>query len=84
MSKRPEGDLGSMAISKAKAASAVPFAEAPSPGYGVKSLTVKLDAGLYALLREHCFAQEKATGKRISHQDVMVAALRMLLDSDSR
>jgi hypothetical protein len=66
-----------------KAAAAVPFAKLPAsepapPGSG-KSLTVKLEAADYWALRDYCMQQERATGKRVTHQQVMVAALRALL-----
>ena len=86
MAKKPEGDLGSMAISKAKAADTVPFA-AGSPcistrrGWGVKSLTVKLEGDTYAALRTYCYEQERATGVRLTHQQVMVKALKSFLES---
>jgi hypothetical protein len=61
MGKKPEGDLGSMTISKAKAAETVPFAAAARPAGAIasspKSLTVKLDGDLYAELRAYCFEQ---------------------------
>jgi hypothetical protein len=92
MAKRPEGDLGSMAISKAKAAETVPFAASALPGApvapppapptgssGVKSLTVKLDSADYAALRAYCYEQERVTGGRLTHQQVMVQALRAFL-----
>jgi hypothetical protein len=83
MARKPEGDLGSMAISKAKAADTVPFgagARAPAPGVGgVKSLTVKLEGDTYAALRTYCYEQERATGARLTHQQVMVQALKDFL-----
>ena len=83
MAKKPEGDLGSMAISKARAADTVPFAagtRAPAPGSGgVKSLTVKLEGDTYAALRTYCYEQERATGARLTHQQVMVQALKDFL-----
>ena len=87
MAKKPEGDLGSMAISKAKAADTMPFAggarAAPAPGGvgGVKSLTVKLEADTYAALRTYCYEQERATGVRLTHQQVMTKALKSFLES---
>jgi hypothetical protein len=84
VAKKPEGDLGSMAISKATAAQTVPFG-APTPVAPVaardKSLTVKLDPDLYTRLRDYCYAQERSTGKKLSHQDAMVMGLKMLLDA---
>lgn len=84
MAKKPEGDLGSMTLSKAKAAAAVPFGETSpglpqAPGGGVKSLTVKLEGDIYAALRAYCYEQERATGSRLSHQQVMVKALKDFL-----
>lgn len=85
MARKPEGDLGSMAISKAKAADTVPFAQtgtatiAPGGLGGVKSLTVKLDGDTYAALRTYCYEQERATGTRLTHQQVMVTALTTFL-----
>ena len=82
MTKKPEGDLGSMASSKAKAAS-TPFATqqpaAPSAVGQDKSLTVKLKADTYAALRAYCYEQERATGTRVTHQQVMVTALKTFL-----
>jgi hypothetical protein len=85
MAKRPDADLGSMAISKAKAAETVPFSvppPLPAPPAGssaVKSLTVKLEGDLYAALRTYCFEQERARGERLTHQGVMVDALKAFL-----
>jgi len=85
MARKPEGDLGSMAISKAKAVDTVPFAQtgtatiAPGGLGGVKSLTVKLDGDTYAALRTYCYEQERATGTRLTHQQVMVTALTTFL-----
>jgi hypothetical protein len=44
-----------------------------------KSLTVKLKGDLYTALRAYCYEQEKAAGVRVTHQDVMVAALKGFL-----
>jgi hypothetical protein len=84
MAKRPEGDLGSMAISKAKAAETVPFnAPPPAPPAPTvaagKSLTVKLDGDLYLQLAEYCSDHLRRTGKKLFHQEVMVEGLRMIL-----
>ena len=86
MAKKPEGDLGAMAITKAKAAETAPFsrterADPPAPAASVKSLTVKLDGGTYAALRAFCYEQERATGARVTHQQVMVKALQAYLES---
>jgi hypothetical protein len=67
-----------MAISKATAADAKPFAAPPPPpatGAG-SSLTIKLDAATYAALREFCYARERATGKRATHQQVVLEMIR--------
>jgi len=77
MAKRPEGDLGAMAISKAKAAETMPFGK-PAP-VSAKSLTVKLDGDLYAELRTYCYEHERSTGTRLTHQQVMVEALKAYL-----
>ena len=84
MARKPEGDLGSIAISKARAADTVPFSVAPEPVAAPaaspdKSLTVKLKGDLYAALRAYCYEQEKSAGTRVTHQDVMVAALKGFL-----
>lgn len=83
MSKKPEGDLGLMAISKARAAETVPFSTPPpaqpASAGSPKSLTVKLDGELYAALRAYCYEQERASGSRLTHQQVMVEALKKLL-----
>jgi hypothetical protein len=40
-----------------------------------KALTVKLDGATYRRLRRYCQEQEEETGRRVTHQDVMAAAL---------
>jgi hypothetical protein len=77
---KPRVDMDKLGIPKATASAAVPFAKPPAsaPGLG-KSLTVKLEAADYWALRDYCTQQERATGKRVTHQDAMVAALRGLL-----
>jgi hypothetical protein len=87
MTKRP--DLGAMALPKIAAAESVPFSAPPAPaapaapiyesGLASKSLTIKLDGPLYGALRNHCHAEEMKRGKRVTHQEVMVEALRHLL-----
>ncbi len=84
MPRKPAGDLGSMAISKAKAAAARPFATGQPAAAdvsrgSVKSLTVKLDGGTYAALRAYCYEQERVAGSRLTHQQVMVEALKTFL-----
>ncbi len=85
MARKPEGDLGAMTISKAKAAGTVPFegkaAPMVAPGGSPKSLTVKLEADTYAALRAYCYEQERAHGSRLTHQQVMVEALTAFLAS---
>lgn len=83
---KPRGDMGSLGIPKAAASAAVPFASSSQPpaqsaeaGAPGKSLTVKLDGADYWALRDYCTAREKATGQRVTHQQVMVEALRALL-----
>jgi hypothetical protein len=82
---KPRVEMDKLAgIPKAAAAAAVPFARSPSPpdhappGAG-KSLTVKLEAADYWALRDYCTRQERTTGQRVTHQQVMVSALRGLL-----
>jgi hypothetical protein len=80
---KPRVDMDKLGIPKAAAAAAVPFAKPPPsesapPGSG-KSLTVKLEAADYWALRDYCTQQERATGQRVTHQQVMVSALRDLL-----
>jgi hypothetical protein len=83
MAKRPGGDLGAMAITKAKAAETVPFGATQAPvapsSLEPKSLTVKLDGATYAELREFCHQREVRTGRRLTHQEVMVSALKAYL-----
>jgi len=87
MGKKPGGDLGSMAISKVKAAETVPFGDpapnmaTPSGAGGAKSLTVKLEAADYAALRAYCYDRERTTGTRVTHQTVMVDALKAFLEN---
>jgi hypothetical protein len=82
---KPRVDMDKLGIPKAAAAAAVPFAKPPAPeparpvGNG-KSLTVKLEAEDYWALRDYCLQQERATGQRVTHQQVMVNALRALLE----
>ncbi len=80
---KPRADMDKLGIPKAEASATVPFAKQPAPepappGAG-KSLTVKLEAADYWALRDYCTQQERATGQRVTHQQVMVAALRSLL-----
>ena len=84
MARKPAGDLGVMTISKRKAADAVPFgtdaAQTPQARtIGAKSLTVKVDGDLYAELLDYCHEQQKATGSKLTHQQVMVEGLRRVL-----
>jgi hypothetical protein len=81
---KPRVDMDKLGIPKAKAAAAVPFAKPPSPEPppplgSDKSLTVKLTAADYWALREYCIQQERVTGRKVTHQQVMVAALQALL-----
>ena len=83
MSKRP--DLGAMAMPKTKAAATIPFGESPAAGSAeavptAKSLTIKLEGALYVALRQFCHAKEVERGSRVTHQEIMVDALRKYLD----
>ena len=90
MAAKPAGDLGSMAISKTRAADTVPFSAAPmaaasSPALAPsKSLTVKLDGETYAALRAHCYEQERVTGRRVTHQDIVGKLVMTFLGTDAR
>jgi hypothetical protein len=80
---KPRADMDRLSIPKDAASAAAPFAGAASPelappGSG-KSLTVKLEAADYWALRDYCTQQERATRQRVTHQQVMVTALRTLL-----
>ena len=46
-----------------------------------KSLTVKLDGETYAGLRAYCYGAEQQRGIRLTHQAVMVDALKAFLAS---
>ena len=83
MARKPAGDLGAMAITKAKAAEAAPFSTAAPAAGGVKNLTVKLEPNLYAALRTYCYEQERRTGTKVTHQTVMVTALKGFLANPS-
>lgn len=89
MSKKP--DLGAMAMPKAKAAAMVPFSDGDAaatavasaePAPSAKSLTIKLEGPLYAALRQFCHAKELERGRRVTHQEVVVDALRKHLGLD--
>jgi len=81
---KPCVDMDKLGIPKAAAAAAIPFSKPPpalepAPLGSGKSLTVKLEAADYWALRDYCTQQERATGQRVTHQQVMVNALRALL-----
>jgi hypothetical protein len=46
-----------------------------------KSLTVKLPLRDYWALRDFCTQRERATGKRLTHQDAMIMGLHKLLEA---
>jgi hypothetical protein len=83
--RKPSGDLGDMQIGKAKAAETVPFATtAPASVAGPpKGLTVKLDGEQYAALRAYAYERERTTGKRLTHQEIMVRALAEFLAKEA-
>jgi hypothetical protein len=56
----------------------------PAPTGAPTAFTVKLSPDLYRRLRRYCLDREEATGRRVTHQDVMVAALVALLPADGR
>jgi hypothetical protein len=78
--------MDKLAISKAAALAAVPFAKPGSEKLAAlagglsKSLTVKLDAADYWALRDFCTKRERETGQRVTHQEVMVMGLRERLE----
>lgn len=82
---KPAGDMSFLSVPKSAAQSATPFQRPSEPDVPVpvvgepKSLTVKLTAGDYRALRDLCVDRERETGKRATHQEIMVEALRMLL-----
>jgi hypothetical protein len=91
MARKPDGDLGSTAISKVRAADMVPFSTPPaaaafsSPVLApAKSLTVKLDGETYAALHAHCYQQERVTGRRVTHQDVVGKLVMNFLGTEAR
>jgi hypothetical protein len=81
-----------MMVTKTKAAEAVPHqpipleasaTAAPTGDAGLpKALTVKLDGRLYKRLRNLARAREDSTGRRVSHQEIMVEALLSLLEKE--
>ena len=93
---RPKGDLGTLVVSKATAAAAIPHAAQPGPAAAapvvppqaaggdtkVRALTVKLRQPEYQRLRQLCANREATTGERVSHQEVMLEALLRLLDAE--
>ena len=86
MPKRPSGNMDAMAIPKAEARSAVPFAPSAEPKTGQSpykptSLTIRLDGEQYAALRGYCQEEEGRTGRRVSHQEVMVRGLMALIEA---
>lgn len=75
--------MGQLRIAKGAAQAAVPFSAvsepAPTPVGEPKSLTVKISAEDYWALRDYCAQQGRKTGKRVTHQDVMVEGLHRVL-----
>ncbi len=73
-------------VSKTDASAAVPFASARSvqtmSAAKPMGLTVVLEAEDYAALRNYCLRRELGTGKRLTHREVMVSALRAYLASE--
>lgn len=81
-------------VMKTKAADAIPHQPAPaeiiptagqtSAFTGTKALTVKLDGALYARLVQFAHDRRLATGKRTTHQDIMVEGLLTVLEKASK
>lgn len=85
MARKPNTDMDAlMGVSKEEAAQAVPFEKQEEEADllvlgNPKSLTIKLEGPLYAELRDYSNRQERRTGKRHTHQAIMVQALEELL-----
>jgi hypothetical protein len=87
-----------MMVTKAKAAEAVPHQPADvSPGasvgtplhsspafLGTKALTVKLEGALYARLVQLAHERHLESGRRVTHQEIMVEGLLALLEKAGR
>lgn len=93
---KPKADLGSLVVTKAAAATAVPHAGPITPAPAVKNsppasvtsaapkaLTVKLDADTYWRLQNYCVQRGQQEGRRITHQEAMVEGLVHLLNKTS-
>ncbi len=75
MPTRPKGDLSSLAVPKD---APEPGAAAPetggSKGYA-HTLSLRLTAEGYRRLRRHVAAEEERSGRRVTHQTIIEAAL---------
>jgi len=80
---KPKGDLSSLIIPKG-AAEKTPTLTSISAREGTKSLTVKLSNTDYARLVRYTTLQLEQTGRRHTHQEVMVRALLELLTRDEK
>jgi hypothetical protein len=81
MAARPKGDLDRLTVPKHKPAAAP--ASAPSgqaPRNYAHTLSLRLTAEQYRRLRRFVAAEEDRTGRRMTHQAVIEAALSEWLD----
>ena len=72
MAKRP--DLDSLVVPKGGKSQPAPSVEAGAKGYA-HTLSLRLTAEQYRRLRRYVADQEDKTGKRITHQAIIEAAL---------
>jgi hypothetical protein len=75
---RPKGDLGALAMSKEERPPSQPAGVDPAAYAHALSLRLTMDQ--YRRLRRYVAQQEDLTGRRITHQAVIVAALMDFLD----
>jgi hypothetical protein len=83
--QRPAVEAPAAPQAPAVAALPPPAAQPPRPPAQTgapTALTVKLPPDLYRKLRRHCLERKEATGRRVTHQEVMVQALVALLPAD--
>jgi hypothetical protein len=95
---KPRADLGAMVVTKGDAAQAVPHQPSvPSQSHvpptasqqrgapeAVKALTVKVPDSFYWRLRDLCDERGRATGRRPTHQEIMMEGLAAILEKAGR
>jgi hypothetical protein len=83
---RPKADLGSLAMPKeAPAAAAATPASTPAgqePSGYAHTLSLRMTAEEYRRLRRYVAAEEDRTGRRATHQAIIMAALAAFLDGE--